>query len=35
MITFKVDNLKNMNACLEQFLQFLRSSDVSDDDVFD
>ena len=35
MITFKVDNLKNMNACLEHFLQFLRSADVSDDDVFD
>ena len=35
MITFKVDNLKNMNDCLKPFLEFLRSFGVTDDDVFD
>lgn len=35
MITFKVDNLKNMNDCLKPFLDFLRSFGVTDDDVFD
>ena len=35
MITFRVDNLKNMNACLKPFLDYLRSVDVDDDDVFD
>lgn len=34
MITFKVDNLKNMNAELKQFAEFLRLSDVADDDIF-
>lgn len=35
MITFKVDNLKNMNDCLKPFLDFLLSAGVTDDDVFD
>lgn len=35
MITFRVDNLKNMNDCLKPFLEFLRSFGVTDDDVFD
>lgn len=35
MITFKVDNLKNMNDCLKPFLDFLLRSGVTDDDVFD
>ncbi len=35
MITFRVDNLKNMNACLKPFLDYLRSADVDDDAVFD
>ena len=35
MIRFKVDNLKNMNACLKPFLDYPRSVDVDDDDVFD
>lgn len=34
MITFKVDNLKNMNAELKEFLDFLRTVGVCDDDVF-
>ncbi len=34
MIRFRVDNLKEMNACLKPFLDFLKSSDVSEDDVF-
>ena len=35
MITFRVDNLKNMTACLKPFLDYLRSADVDDDAVFD
>ena len=34
MITFKVDNLKEMSAQLAAFADFLRSSQVSDEDVF-
>ena len=34
MIKFRVDNLREMNACLKPFLDFLKSSDVSEDDVF-
>lgn len=34
MITFKVDNLKNMNAELRAFAEFLRGCDVTDDDIF-
>lgn len=34
MITFKVDNLKNMNSELRQFAEFLRLSGVGDDDIF-
>lgn len=34
MISFKVENLKNMNAQLKCFLDFLRSVNVSEDDVF-
>lgn len=35
MITFEVDNLINMNAALQDFIDFLRSENVADDDVFD
>lgn len=34
MITFKVEDLKNMNAQLKAFSDFLRSLNVSEDDVF-
>ena len=34
MITFKVDNLKNMNAELKSFADFLRLSGADDDDIF-
>ena len=34
MVTFKVSNLKNMNAELKSFAEFLRSVDVDDDDIF-
>lgn len=34
MITFKVESLKNMNAQLKAFLDFLRSVGVPEDDVF-
>ena len=34
MIKFRVDNLKEMNACLKPFLDFLKNSDVSEDDMF-
>ncbi len=33
-ITFKVDNLKNMNSELREFAEFLRLADVGDDDIF-
>ena len=33
MITFKVDNLKNMNAELKSFADFLRLSGADDDDI--
>ena len=35
MITFKVDNLKNMNACLKPFLEYLQGLGVDDDVVFE
>lgn len=35
MITFEVDNLINMNAALQNFLDFLKSENVCDDVVFD
>ena len=33
-ISFKVDNLKNMNAELKAFADFLRRSGADDDDIF-
>lgn len=33
-VTFKVSNLKNMNAELRAFADFLRSADVDDGDIF-
>lgn len=35
MITFKVDNLINMNALLQDFIEFLESENVAEDAVFD
>ena len=35
MITFKVDNLMNMNSVLQVFLNFLKSENVAEEDVFD
>ena len=29
MISFKVENLKNMNASLKEFAEFLRRNDVA------
>lgn len=34
MITFKVDDLKNMNAQLRAFAEFLRSQNIADEDIF-
>lgn len=34
MITFKVDNLKNMNVQLGAFADFLKSQQLADEDVF-
>lgn len=34
MITFKVDNLKNMKTELQSFADFLRVSGCDDDDIF-
>lgn len=34
MITFKVDNLKNMNAQLRAFAEFLKDRNIADEDVF-
>ena len=34
MITFKVDNLKNMNVELGTFVDFLKAQQISDEDVF-
>lgn len=34
MITFKVDNLKNMKSELKAFADFLRVSGAADDDIF-
>lgn len=34
MITFKVDNLKNMNIELGAFVDFLKAQNISDEDVF-
>ncbi|MCD8039934.1 MAG: ATP-binding protein [Clostridia bacterium] len=35
MITFSVDNLKDMNDSLKAFSDFLRQSNVGEDDIFD
>lgn len=35
MITFAVDDIKNMNAELERFLRYLRALGVDEDAVFD
>ena len=34
MISFKVDNLKNMSAHLKTFAEFLRLSGADDEDIF-
>lgn len=34
MITFKVDNLTEMNDQLREFADFLRAQNVADDDIF-
>lgn len=34
MVKFRVDNLKNMNAELKSFAEFLRLSGADDDDIF-
>lgn len=34
MISFKVENLKNMNAQLKVFAEFLRGQDISDEAIF-
>ena len=34
MISFKVENLKNMNEQLKEFSDFLRRENVLDDDIF-
>ena len=34
MITFKVDNLKNMNIELGAFVDFLKAQNISDEDMF-
>ncbi len=34
MITFKVDNLKNMNTQLRAFADFLRGQNIADEDIF-
>lgn len=34
MVTFKVDNLKNMKTELVGFTEFLRENSVTDDDIF-
>lgn len=34
MITFKVDNLNNMNAELREFAEFLRAQSIADEDIF-
>lgn len=34
MVSFKVENLKNMNAQLKAFTDFLRSCDIDENDVF-
>ena len=35
MVTFAVDNLINMDSALQSFLDFLKSENVAEDDVFD
>ncbi len=35
MITFKVENLREMNPSLKDFLEYLQSQNVDEDDVFD
>lgn len=34
MITFKVDNLKSMNAQVSVFADFLKAQDIAEEDVF-
>lgn len=34
MVNFKIDNLKNMNLELRAFAEFLRSENITDDDIF-
>ncbi len=34
MMTFKVDNLKDMNASLQDFANYLKSCSLTDDDIF-
>lgn len=34
MMTFKVDNLKDMHASLQDFSEYLRSCGIAEDDVF-
>ncbi len=34
MITFKVDNLKDMNASLQGFAEYLKDCSLTDDEVF-
>ncbi len=35
MISFKVDDISNMNAALKEFLDYLEGENVDDDAVFD
>ena len=35
MITFRVDNIKNMNACLKPFLEYLKGLGVDENAVFE
>ncbi|MBO5328832.1 MAG: hypothetical protein J6B04_06635 [Clostridia bacterium] len=34
-ITFKVDNLKNMNEALTEFIEHLQNLQISEEDIFD
>ena len=34
MMTFRVDNLKDMNASLQDFAEYLKGYRLTDDDVF-
>lgn len=35
MIKFEVSDIKNMNAAMQDFAEFLKDGDVCEDDVFD